>query len=126
MNKTAVMKEVYGKTLVALGKKNKKIVVLDADLAAANNTFMFAKEIPDRFFNVGIAEQNMISLAAGFAISGLTPVAHSIAVFATGRCFGQIRQYVAYSNQNVKIVGGYACFTAGLDGASISQWLIYQ
>lgn len=118
MNKMAVMKEVYGKTLVELGKKNNKIVVLDADLSAANNTNMFKKEYPNRFFNTGIAEQNMISIAAGFAVSGLIPIAHSIAVFATGRCFGQIRQHISYSNQNVKIVGGYAGFSAGLDGAS--------
>ena len=118
MNKIADMKEVYGKILVELGRKNNKIVVLDSDLAAANNTYMFRKEFPDRFFNTGVAEQNMISLAAGFAVSGLIPIVHSIAVFATGRCFGQIRQHVSYSNQNVKIVGGYAGFTAAQDGAS--------
>lgn len=118
MKKSAVMKDIYGETLVELGKKNKDIIVLDADLAAANKTSIFAEKFPDRFFNVGIAEQNMIGVAAGFAASGLIPIAHSIAVFSTGRCFGQIRQSVAYSDMNVKIVGGYACFTAAQDGAS--------
>ncbi len=118
MKRTAVMKEIYGHTLVELGKKHRNLVILDADLAVANKTSLFREEFPDRFFNVGIAEQNMISLAAGFATTGLIPVAHSIAVFATSRCFGQIRQSVAYSRMNVKIVGGYACFTAAEDGAS--------
>lgn len=118
MKKTAIMKEIYGQTLVELGKEYKNLVILDADLAVANRTSLFAEKFPDRFFNVGIAEQNMISIAAGFATTGLIPVAHSIAVFATGRPFGQIRQSVAYSRMNVKIVGGYACFTAAEDGAS--------
>lgn len=118
MKETTIMKEVYGQMLVELGKEYKNLVVLDADLAVANRTSLFREKFPDRFFNVGIAEQNMISIAAGFATTGLIPVAHSIAVFATGRCFGQIRQSVAYSRMNVKIVGGYAGFTAQQDGAS--------
>lgn len=118
MKKTALMKEIYGQTLVELGEKYKNLVILDADLAAANETSLFAEKFPHRFFNVGIAEQNMISIAAGFATTGLIPIAHSIAVFATGRPFGQIRQSVAYSRMNVKIVGGYACLTAAEDGAS--------
>lgn len=118
MRKNKQMKVVYGNKLVELAKTNEKIVVMDADLAVANQTHLFADAFPDRFFNAGIAEQNMVSVAAGFAVSGLIPLVHSIAVFATGRCYGQIRQHVAYSNTNVKVVGGYACFTAGLDGAS--------
>jgi transketolase len=118
MKKTAVMKDVYGQTLVELGGKHKNLVVLDADLSAANRTSLFAEKFPDRFFNVGIAEANMIGLAAGFATTGLVPIAHSITPFATGRPFGQIRQSVAYSRMNVKIVGGFAGFTAAEDGAS--------
>jgi len=116
MNKT--MRDAYGEILVELGEKYKNLVVLDADLSKANRTSFFAKKFPDRFFNVGIAEQNMIGIAAGLATTGLTPIAHSIAVFATGRVFGQIRQSVAYSQMNVKIVGGFAGFTAAEDGAS--------
>ena len=116
MNKT--MRDAYGEILVELGEKYKNLVVLDADLSKANRTSFFAKKFPNRFFNIGIAEQNMIGVAAGLATTGLIPIAHSIAVFATGRVFGQIRQSVAYSQMNVKIVGGFAGFTAAEDGAS--------
>jgi len=118
MTATAIMKELYIDSLLELGREYPRLVVLDADLAVANGTDRFQARFPERFVNAGIAEQNMVGVAAGLAASGLIPVAHSIAVFATGRPFGQLRQSVSYSEMNVKIVGGYAGFSAGADGAS--------
>lgn len=108
----------YGETLVELGKENRDIVVLDADLSSSTRTAMFAKEFPGRFFNMGIAEQNMMGTAAGLATTGKTVFASTFAMFATGRVFDQIRQSIAYPKLNVKIVATHAGITVGGDGAS--------
>ena len=112
------LRETYGKTLAELGKKNRDIVVLDADLCPSTMTQYFMKAFPDRFFDVGIAEQNMIGIAAGFAASGKIPFASTFAVFAPGRCFDQIRVSVAQAKLNVKIVTTHSGVTVGEDGAS--------
>jgi transketolase len=111
-------REVYGKTLVELGRENPDIVVLDADLKTSTMTQYFEKEFPERFFEVGIAEQNMIGIACGLAASGKIPFASTFAVFAPGRCFDQIRVSVAQAKLNVKIVVTHAGVTVGEDGAS--------
>jgi transketolase len=111
-------REVYGKTLVELGRENRDIVVLDADLSPSTMTGYFKKEFPERFFEVGIAEQNMIGIACGLAASGKIPFASTFAVFAPGRCFDQIRVSVAQAKLNVKIVVTHAGVTVGEDGAS--------
>jgi transketolase len=111
-------REVYGKTLVELGRENPNIVVLDADLSPSTMTQYFKKEFPGRFFEVGIAEQNMIGIACGLAASGKIPFASTFAVFAPGRCFDQIRVSVAQAKLNVKIVVTHAGVTVGEDGAS--------
>ena len=108
----------YGRALVELGKKRNDVVVLDADLSGSTRTVDFAKAYPDRFFNCGIAEQNMIGTAAGMATCGKTVFASSFAVFATGRCLDQIRQSIAYPKLNVKIVATHAGISVGPDGAS--------
>lgn len=111
-------REAYGKTLVALGKTNENIVVLDADLAKSTKTIEFAKVFPERFFDVGIAEQNLIGIAAGLAAAGKIPFASSFAIFATGRAFEQVRNSVAYPKLNVKIAATHAGVTVGEDGGS--------
>jgi transketolase len=111
-------REVYGKTLAELGRENQDIVVLDADLPPSTMTKYFGQEFPERFFNVGIAEQNMIGIASGLAASGKIPFASTFAVFAPGRCFDQIRVSVAQAQLNVKIVSTHAGITVGEDGAS--------
>jgi transketolase len=117
MNKEAT-RDVYGKTLVELGKENKDIVVLDADLSGSTRTGWFAKEFPERFVNVGIAEQNLMGVAAGLALAGKIPFASTFAMFATGRCWEQIRNSIAYPRLNVKIVASHAGLTVGEDGAT--------
>ena len=111
-------REVYGQTLVELGRENPDIVVLDADLSPSTMTQYFKKEFPQRFFEVGIAEQNMIGIASGLAASGKIPFASTFAVFAPGRCFDQIRVSVAQARLNVKIVPTHSGLTVGEDGAS--------
>jgi len=108
----------YGEALVELGKINDKVVVLDADLSGSTKTAMFKKEFPDRFINCGIAEANMISVAAGIATTGLIPFASTFAMFASGRAFDQIRNSVAYPKLNVKICATHAGITVGEDGAT--------
>ena len=108
----------YGRALVELGKERSDIVVLDADLSSSTRTADFAAAFPERFFNCGIAEQNMIDTAAGLAASGKTVFASTFAVFGTGRCYDQIRQSVAYPKLNIKIVASHAGITVGGDGAS--------
>jgi len=108
----------YGRALVELGKEHKNLVVLDADLSSSTRTADFAAVFPERFFNVGIAEQNMMDTAAGLAASGKTVFASTFAVFGTGRCYDQIRQSIAYPKMNVKIVVSHAGITVGGDGAS--------
>jgi len=111
-------RDAYGKTLVALGRENDRIVVLDADLSGSTKTGVFAKEFPQRFFNAGIAEANMVGMAAGLAAGGMLPFASTFAVFAAGRAFEQIRQSVAYPGLNVKIVATHGGITVGEDGGS--------
>lgn len=111
-------RDIYGQTLVELGKKNKDIVVLDADLSSSTRTSLFAREFPDRFFNFGVAEQNMMSSAAGLASCGKTVFVSTFAIFATGRAWDQVRNSICYSNLNVKIVATHAGISVGPDGAS--------
>jgi len=111
-------REAYGKTLVELGRQNPDIVVLDADLSKSTMTSLFAKEFPQRFFDCGIAEQNMMGIAAGLAASGKTVFASTFAVFAPGRCFDQIRMSIAQPGLNVKIVTTHGGITVGEDGTS--------
>ena len=115
---TANPRDAYGETLVELGGKNRDIVVLDADLSKSTKTILFAKKYPERFFEMGIAEANMISTAAGLASCGKIPFASSFAVFATGRVYDQIRMDVAYSKANVKIFATHGGISVGKDGAS--------
>ncbi len=116
--KQAATRDAYGKALVELGKKNKNVVVLDADLAASTRTIKFGKEFPDRFFDMGIAEQDMIGTAAGLATCGKIAFASTFAVFGSGRAWDQVRVSVAYTRQNVKIVVTHGGITTGEDGAS--------
>ena len=116
-NKIAT-RESFGKALVELGKENKDVVVLTADLAGATKTSLFEKEFPDRFINVGIAEQNLIGISAGLATTGKIPFASTFAMFAAGRAYDQIRNSVAYPKLNVKICGTHAGVTVGEDGAT--------
>ncbi|MCS7215534.1 MAG: transketolase family protein [Thermodesulfovibrio sp.] len=116
--KDMATRDAYGITLVELGKKNPDIVVLDADLSCSTKTANFAKNFPDRFFNIGVSEQDMIGVAAGLALTGKIPFASTFAIFATGRAWEQIRQTVCYSNANVKIVATHGGITVGEDGAT--------
>ena len=112
------IREAFGKKLVELGSQYPNIVVLDADLSCSTQTKMFAKEYPNRFFNMGIAEQNMISTASGLALTGKIPFAATFAMFATGRTYDQIRTSVCYQKANVKIIGTHGGITVGEDGAT--------
>ncbi|MBO8431299.1 transketolase family protein [Spirochaetes bacterium] len=116
-NKKSI-RSAFGKTLAELGKTNKDIVVMDADLACSTQSQMFGKEFPDRFFDCGIAEQDMIATAAGLASEGKIPFVSSFAMFATGRTYDQIRNSVCYPEFNVKIIGTHGGITVGEDGAS--------
>lgn len=111
-------RDAYGEALKELGKLNKDVVVLDADLSGSTKTAVFAKEFPERFINVGIAEQNLIATAAGLATTGKIPFASSFAMFAAGRAFEIIRNSVAYPKLNLKIAATHAGLTVGEDGAS--------
>ena len=111
-------RDAYGQTLVELGNEREDIVVMDADLAAATKTGMFKKAHPDRFFNAGIAEGNMMSIAAGLAAAGKTVFASSFAMFAAGRAFEQIRNSIAYPHLNVKIAASHGGISVGEDGAT--------
>ena len=111
-------RESFGEALCELAETNQDIVVLDADLAAATKTGIFQKAYPERFFDCGIAEGNMVGVAAGMAAAGKIPVAASFAMFATGRAFEQIRNSVAYPELNVKIAGSHAGISTGEDGAT--------
>ena len=111
-------RQAYGEALVELGKDHENLVVMDADLSGSTKTGMFAKEFPDRFFNMGIAEQDMYGAAAGLAISGKVVCASTFAMFATGRAFEIIRNSIGYTKANVKICATHAGITVGEDGAS--------
>lgn len=112
------IREAFGKELVELGAKHPNMVVLDSDVSCSTQTKQFAKAYPDRFFNTGIAEQNMIATAAGLALTGKIPFAATFAVFATGRTYDQIRTSVCYQKANVKIIGTHGGITVGEDGAT--------
>jgi transketolase len=116
--KPKATREAYGDALLELGEKRPEIVALDADLSGSTKTGKFAKAFPDRFFNMGIAEQDMIGTAAGLALTGKIPFASTFAVFETGRAWDQIRLTVCYSNTNVKLVATHGGITVGEDGAS--------
>ncbi len=118
MSQKVATRDAYGDALVSLGKKRNDVVVLDADLSGSTKTSKFAKAFPDRFFNIGIAEQDMMGTAAGLAIGGKLPFASTFAVFATGRAWEQVRQSVCYPNMNVKIVASHSGITVGEDGGS--------
>ena len=118
MSEKLSLREYYGKTLVELGKVNPDIVVLDADLAGSTKTSLFRNEFPDRFFNMGVSEQDMISTAAGLATGGKIAFASSFAIFATGRAWEQVRQSICYPKLNVKVVSTHGGITVGPDGPS--------
>ncbi len=114
----AATRDAYGDALVELGQKRDDIVVLDADLSGSTRTARFGERFPERFFNAGIAEQNMMNMAAGLALSGHIPFASTFAVFATGRAWEQIRNTIANANLPVRIVASHAGLTVGPDGSS--------
>lgn len=116
--KEMATRDAYGATLALLGKKNLDIIVLDADLSGSTKTSVFAKNFPDKFFNIGVSEQDMIGVATGLALTGKIPFASTFAIFATGRAWDQVRQAVCYSNANVKIVATHGGITVGEDGAT--------
>lgn len=111
-------RDVYGKTLSELGRQDSNIVVFDADLSGSTRTCVFAKEFRNRFFNFGVAEQNMMATAAGMSSCGKTVFVSTFAIFATGRAWDQVRNTISYNNFNVKIVATHAGITVGPDGAS--------
>ena len=117
-NKSNSMRKAFGKTLAQIGEINEKIVVMDADLACSTQTKLFADKFPDRFFDCGIAEQDMAATAAGLASEGKIPFIASFAMFATGRTYDQIRNSICYPYFNVKIIGTHGGITVGEDGAT--------
>ncbi len=118
INKKIATRQSYGESLVELGKVNNNIVVLDADLAEATKTNLFKKEFPDRFFDMGIAEQDMLATAAGFSTCNKIPFVSTFAIFATGRAYDQIRNSICYPKLNVKICATHSGITVGEDGAT--------
>ena len=117
-NNKKATRQSYGEALVEIGRENENIIVLDADLSNATKTNMFKKEFPERFFNIGIAESDMVATAAGLATCGKIPFASTFAVFATGRAYDQIRNSICYPNLNVKICATHCGITVGEDGAT--------
>lgn len=111
-------RDAFGEELVALGRKNRKIVVLSGDLEDATRAEYFKKEFPERFFNLGIAEQDILGTAVGLSLDGLIPFACSFAVFLTNRAYGILRISVCYNQRNVKVIGSHAGLTVGEDGAT--------
>ncbi len=118
MAENLYQRDVYGQTLIELGKEDKDIVVMDADLSCSTRTCLFAKEFPERFFNVGVAEQNMMATAAGLAACGKTVFVSTFAIFATGRAWDQVRNNISYNNFDIKIVATHAGISVGPDGSS--------
>ena len=116
--KKIATRDSYGKTLVELGAETENVVVMDADLAGATKTAMFKEAYPDRFFDCGIAEQNMAGTAAGMATMGLVPFISTFAMFASGRAFEIIRNSIGYPHLNVKICATHAGLSVGPDGAT--------
>ena len=117
-NNKKSIRTAIGEELVELGKDNGNIVVLDADLSGSTKTSIFAKAYPERFFNEGIAEQDLITTAVGLSLTGKIPFAATFAIFATGRTYDQIRNSACYQNANIKIIGAHGGITVGEDGAS--------
>jgi transketolase len=111
-------RDAFGEAIVELGRKNKKVVVLSGDLEDATRAEYFKKEFPDRFFNLGIAEQDMVGTAVGMSLDGLIPFASSFAVFLTNRAYGIIRISICYNKRNVKLVASHGGITVGEDGAT--------
>ena len=118
MQKIANLRQAYGEALVDIGLKDKNIVVLDSDLSLSTMSFYFKKKFPNRFFEMGICESNMLSVAAGLSLSGKIPFANSFSVFITGRAFDQIRQGIALPKLNVKIIGSSCGLSDYSDGAT--------
>ncbi|WP_298268719.1 transketolase family protein [Geobacter sp.] len=118
MSTMIATRDAYGQTLAELGEENPAIVVLDADLSGSTKTSLFAKKFPERFFNMGIAEANMVGTAAGLAAAGKIPFLSTFAIFAAGRAWEQIRQSLAYPKANVKVVATHGGITVGEDGGS--------
>lgn len=118
MGKNIATRDAYGEVLVEIGAAIPEVVVLDADLSKSTKTAKFAERFPERFFNMGIAEQNLMGTAAGLAAAGKIPFASTFAIFATGRAFEQIRNSIAYPHLNVKIAATHAGLTVGEDGGS--------
>ena len=118
INNKKATRQSYGEALAILGEKNENIIVLDADLSGATKTNIFAKKFPDRFFNIGIAEQDMMGTAAGLATCGNIPFVSTFAMFAAGRAYDQIRNSICYPNLNVKICATHCGITVGEDGAT--------
>jgi len=118
MTKMVATRDAYGEALIEIGKENENVVVLDADLSKSTKTYGFGQEFPNRFINVGIAEQNLIGMAAGLSTAGKIPFASTFAMFATGRAFEVIRNSVGYPKLNVKICATHSGITVGEDGAS--------
>ncbi len=118
LNNKIATRQSYGEALAILGEKNNDIIVLDADLSSATKTNIFAKKFPNRFFNIGIAEQDMLGTAAGLSTCGNIPYVSTFAVFAAGRAYDQIRNSICYPNLNVKICATHCGITVGEDGAT--------
>ncbi|HEY4716657.1 MAG TPA: transketolase family protein [bacterium] len=118
MEKMEATRDAYGKILLKLGEMDERIVVLDADLSSSTKTGVFAKKFPHRFFNMGVAEQNLMGTAAGLSAVGKIPFVSTFAIFASGRAWEPVRQSIAYSKFNVKIVATHGGITVGEDGAS--------
>lgn len=118
LDKKIATRQSYGEALAKLGEENENVVVLDADLSSATKTSIFAKKFPDRFFNIGIAEQDMMGTAVGLSTFGKIPYASTFAVFASGRSYDQVRNTIAHTNANVKICATHAGITVGEDGAT--------
>src|SRR5215831_2068686 len=114
----AATREAFGRTLVELGRENKDVVVVDADLSKSTMTTYFAKEFPDRFFSCGIAEANMVGVGAGLAMAGKIPFVASFSVFAVNKGFEQMRVCAAYGRSNLKVVGTHSGISIGEDGPS--------
>lgn len=120
-SKQAAMRDAYGEALLELGGTNPDVVVVGADTTGSLKSGVFASKFPDRFFNVGIAEQNLVSIAAGFALAGKVAFAGTYAIFVPGKSVDQIRNNIAYPNLNVKIVCSHGGISVGPDGASHQQ-----
>ncbi|MCQ9208937.1 MAG: transketolase family protein, partial [Omnitrophica bacterium] len=118
MSEKLYARDAYGEALIELGRKNKQIVALDADLSSSTRTARFGKKFPQRFFDLGVAEQNMMGVAAGLAACGKIPFVSTFAIFGSGRAWDQVRNTICYNKLNVKIVVTHAGITVGPDGSS--------